>query len=246
MQPYHPHLADPAHGDILLVVNETSSFYVHRTLISLWSPVFFTMLSNGMKESVLRVVHLQEDAPHAQYFGQLLTRLYYPHQRDVATTNTTNVNAFLHFIDKYDLPDTLKDECEACLLRQPRTWQLLVVAERFQLNRLLARQVAWASANLHQQHNQTKGSSHSGRNGGCGNEDNNVMGAADAMAELDKTTVVRILQYSAQRMRFMKNLLHKMTLASNCHLCQAQALGKNLYCSHHVQFTTLQRMLEDF
>ncbi|ELR25643.1 BTB/POZ domain containing protein [Acanthamoeba castellanii str. Neff] len=243
----HPQLQDPLHGDITVIVhssdesttttninntNTTTTYYVHRLLLSLWSPVFRTMLTNGMRESTHSVVHLREHPLHAPHFGLVLARLY-PNAPPMAPAT---VHSVLYFVDKYDLPAALRLECEAVLLRQPRSWALLVTAQTYGLASLLARHAEWASANLDS----------------VPDAPPSAVEGALLLGEIEVETWVKIMRHTMARLTNTKQLLRKMLLASNCNMCggaQGSAAvavcGRSLYCSHHVQFMCLLASLTD-
>ncbi|KAL6073751.1 hypothetical protein QOT17_004749 [Balamuthia mandrillaris] len=143
--PHDPCFDDPTYGDLQVIVNDAYKYHVHRFVLSMISPVFQQMLTNGMKESREAELRLQEEDPHAPYFGQLLS-FFYPFSHVELTTR--NVSAFLHFADKYDLPHKLKRECELFLLALPPSWELLCMAQKYGLKELLNEQAEWASGNV--------------------------------------------------------------------------------------------------
>ena len=139
-------------------------------------------------------------------------------------------------MDKYDLPAALRLECEAVLLRQRRSWALLVTAQTYGLARLLARHIEWASANLDSVPCDAPSSPSSVVEG--------------VMSEIGVETWVKIMRHTISRMTNTKQLLRKMLLACNCNMCcsgaqGAAAAGGSLYCSHHVQFMCLLATLTD-
>lgn len=243
-----PQLQDPLHGDITLIVHHSreeplnyanntkttaTTYYVHRLLLSLWSPVFHTMLTNGMRETTHDVIHLCEHPLHAPRFGLVLA-LFYPNAPPITPAA---VHSVLHFVDKYDLPAALRLECEVVLLRKPRSWALLVTAQTYGLARLLARHVEWVSANL---------DSVSEASSSEAVEESQLLG------EIEVETWIKIMRHTMARLSNTKQLLRKMLLASNCNMCggaqgsaPAAVCGRSVYCSHHVQFMCLLASLTD-
>jgi hypothetical protein len=90
--PFADELKDPAHGDIVIRLNQgQATFHVHRAVLALASPVFAALLTNGMCESAQAVVDLvEEDPEHSRTVGQLLAGLY-PYHR--VTIDRANVRA---------------------------------------------------------------------------------------------------------------------------------------------------------
>ncbi len=238
-----PQLQDPLHGDITVIVHHSgdeptndanntkttaTTYYVHRLLLSLWSPVFGTMLTSGMPETTHDVIHLREHPLHAPRFGLVLA-LFYPNAPPIAPAT---VHSVLYFVDKYDLPASLRLECEAVLLRKPRSWALLVTAQTYGLARLLARHVEWVSANLDSVPDASP---------------SEAVEESQLLGEIEVETWVKIMRHTMARLSNTKQLLRKMTLASNCNMCggaQGSAPAA-VYCSHHVQFMCLLASLTD-
>jgi hypothetical protein len=144
--PYAEQLKDPAHGDLTIRLNNQTNFHVHRFLLELSSPVFAAMLTNGMRETSSATVEIvEEDSNHSLAFGQMLS-YFYPFCRVVVDDD--NALALLHFADKYQLPPKLKEDCECHLTRQPRSWELLLTAQQYGLDRLLELHVRWAASQV--------------------------------------------------------------------------------------------------
>ncbi len=144
--PYAEQLNDPAHGDLTIRLNKQTNFHVHRILLELASPVFAAMLTNGMRETSSAIVNIvEEDTNHSLTFGQMLSFCY---PFCCVVVNNDNVMALLHFADKYQLPPKLKEDCESHLTQQPCSWELLLTAQQYGLDRLLELHSRWAAKDL--------------------------------------------------------------------------------------------------
>ena len=101
-------------SDVVLVV-EDKEFHVHRSMLSMQSPVFKAMFNGNFKDSTQEKIELKDDKHEAML---LFLQLLYPanmlnDDKERRTINNQNVLSILKVADKYEAKNVIKQ----CLQR---------------------------------------------------------------------------------------------------------------------------------
>lgn len=116
---------------MIQVVVDGEVINVHSAILTLTSPVFKEMLSNGMKETTEKKIYLPGKCKDE--FKVFMSFLHPGTTRTARITNK-NVDFLLEWFDEYGIA-TLKDECENFLLRTQVNVDRLLQSRRFKLNK---------------------------------------------------------------------------------------------------------------
>jgi len=102
-------------SDVVLVV-EDQKFHVHRSTLSMWSPVFETMFTSQFKERSMYEIPLP--GKKASEIKELLL-IMYPTVSEKGWNTVTNENCFflVELADEYQM-DAIKQRCENFLVNE--------------------------------------------------------------------------------------------------------------------------------
>jgi len=102
-------------SDVVLVV-EDQKFHVHRSTLSIWSPVFETMFTSMFKEKNMYEIPLP--GKKASEIKELLLMIY-PTVSETGWNTVTNENCYflVELADEYQM-DVIKQRCENFLVTQ--------------------------------------------------------------------------------------------------------------------------------
>jgi len=102
-------------SDVVLVVEE-QKFYVHRSTLSMWSPVFETMFTSEFKERNMNEIPLP--GKKASDIKELLL-IIYPTVSHTGWKSVTNENCYflVELADEYQM-DAIKQMCEDFLVKE--------------------------------------------------------------------------------------------------------------------------------
>ena len=122
-------------SDVVLVVDD-KEFHVHRSMLSMQSPVFDAMFNGSFKDSTQQKIELKDDKHEAML--PFLKLLYPPNMLDETTgkadINDQNILSIVQLADKYGAKNVVK-QCfrELNDLEPENTMRLLPYAIRHQL-----------------------------------------------------------------------------------------------------------------
>ena len=126
-------------SDVVLVVKD-QRFHVHRSVLSMCSPVFETMFTSNFKEKDQSEIHLTEKK--ANQVKELLLVIY--PMSTAKSINQENVNYLLELADQYQM-EQLTERCETHLVaflqtckfgRIGKAISFFVLAEKYRLQKL--------------------------------------------------------------------------------------------------------------
>jgi hypothetical protein len=132
-----------ANGDVTLLVGpEAKKIKLFKHNLIAISPVFEALFTNGMKETSKKEIKLPEDNPEAI---KLLILTTIPWTNPIFTVE--KVKTLLPLIDKYQIDPFLKEKCDEYLSEINSTWEIVMLAEEFDLPITLQKAYLWIGRN---------------------------------------------------------------------------------------------------
>ncbi|CAL8123465.1 unnamed protein product [Orchesella dallaii] len=120
-------------ADTILVLNDDTTFRVHKAVISARSPMFAAMFQSGMRESQTGVVRISD--VNSKTMANVLCYIYRGKTDDIDWSNVNQVQQLIYAADKYSLMG-LHDFCDKKLFNgcnEQNAMDLLAIAQAHNL-----------------------------------------------------------------------------------------------------------------